>query len=101
MNNRIQNDIKLLTLTDLLTQANALVKELDGINFIFLSKYSATIEVDPEFGQNSLLCFIACEEGPDIGKATCKAGDLKISFNIPPKPITEESNETTEEAKAA
>lgn len=100
MNDRINQDIKMLKLTDLIAKANELVKEMDGVHYIYLSKYSATIEVDSDFGKGSLLCFIADEKDEN---ANCSVeGDLKISFKIPPKPVAEDvANDVAEEDKAA
>lgn len=100
MNDRIQKDIKLLLLTELVSKANALVKELD-IECVYLSKYCSNIELSPEAGQESMLCFIPGEHSYDSDRAICKAGDLDIYFKIPPKPIAESTTLSHSETSSA
>lgn len=90
----LQNDIKLLTLASLLTQATTLVKEIKGIDYIYISEFGASVEIKPELGRNSLLCFIAGEKSYNSDKATCKVSDdISISFKIPAKPVVETTNQ--------
>lgn len=85
-NSTIDKDRAILKLVKTLIKARSIMREIGGIDCIYMRKEYINVDVTSELGMNSKLTFVAGEREYNKDDAICDFGnDVQVKFKIPAK----------------
>lgn len=85
-NSTIDKDRAILKLVKTLIKARSIMREIGGIDCIYMRKEYINVDVASELGMNSKLTFVTGERAYNKDEAICDFGnEVQVKFKIPEK----------------